>query len=279
MKISCPKCKANGTIPDHEVPESGRFINCPRCHEGFTITRPRAGSDVYLVDTCPACSFSTFGDETFSTCPKCGIAVKTFVERQREEQRQKHNQELLGKKLNNTETAAPPPEVAAAPVADFIENLHPVNLISWGVAAVAIIILGLGLWGIIEYDSTKIKAMLAEERDEQVSGFYVFLHYGLLHWVKLVYGLAALTVSMLFMKRLKIALQMLSNLLWATIILVPLYYVISFIYWVMAPIPHTISGYLIEILNILFMSALAGVPLYLLEQYLHERKITSVVKL
>jgi predicted Zn finger-like uncharacterized protein len=278
MKISCPKCSASGTIPDHEVPESGRFISCPRCNEGFTVTKPRSGTDAYLVDTCPSCGFSTFGDETFGTCPKCGVAVKIFVERQREEQRLKHEQELLGKKLNNVETAPPPPETAAVSVADFIDNLHPVNLISWGVAAAAILVLGFGVWGIAGYDSAGIQAQLTQERDEQVSGLYVFLHYGLLHWVQLVYGLSALAVSILFMKRLKVGLRAMSGLLRATIVLVPLSYAISFVYWVLAPIPHTIGGYLIEILNILFMSALAGVPLYLLESYLHERKITSVVK-
>ena len=77
MKISCPKCNASGSIPDHEVPESGRFISCPRCNEGFTVTKPRAGNDVYLVDTCPSCGFSTFGDETFGTCPKCGSSNTT----------------------------------------------------------------------------------------------------------------------------------------------------------------------------------------------------------
>ncbi|MBW4055114.1 MAG: hypothetical protein HIU83_06890 [Proteobacteria bacterium] len=279
MKISCPKCNASGSIPDHEVPESGRFITCPRCKEGFTVTKPRPGNDVYLVDTCPSCSFSTFGDETFDTCPKCGIVVKMFVERQREEQRLKHNQELLGKKLNNLDTTQPPPEVSANPVADFIDQLHPANLIGWGVAAVALLFLVIGLWGIIGYDSTRIQALLMEERDEQVSGFYVFLHYGLLHWLTLMYGLAALTVSILFIKRLKRALKAMSGLLWATIILVPLSYLISFVNWILAPIPHTISGYLIEILNILFMSALVGIPLYLLERYLYERKIISVVKL
>jgi hypothetical protein len=186
----------------------------------------------------------------------------------------------LGKKLNNSETvAAPPPEADATPVADFIDNLHPVNLIGWGVAAVAIIVLGIGLWGLIGHDPEKIKALLLEQRDEQVSGFYVFLHYGLLHWIKLLYGAIALGISVLFMKRLKIALRAMSVLLWGTIVIVPLAYIISFILWVLAPIPHTVSGYLIEIFELLFISALVGVPLYLLEEFLHERKITSVVKL
>lgn len=279
MKISCPKCNASGTIPDHEVPESGRFISCPRCSEGFTVTKPRSGADVYLVDNCPSCGFSTFGDKTFSTCPKCGVAVKIFIERQREEQRLKHDQELLGKKLNNVNTAPLPTETAVATFADFIDKLHPVNLISWGVAAAAILILGVGIWGIAGYDSAKIQTLLTEEKEEQVSGLYVFLHFGLLHWIQLIYGLSALAVSILFMKRLKVALLAMSGLLWAAIVLVPLTYIITFVYWVLAPIPHTISGYLIELLNILFMGALVGVPLYLLESYLHERKITSVVKL
>lgn len=279
MKISCPKCNASGSIPDHEIPESGRFISCPRCNEGFTVNKPRAGSDAYLVDTCPSCGFSTFGDETFGTCPKCGVAIKTFIERQREEQRLKHNQELLGKKLNNAEAAPPEAEVTTTPVADFIDNLHPVNLIGWGVAAVAIVVLGLGLWGMIGYDSSKIQTLLLEERDEQVSGFYVFLHYGLIHWVKVLYGASSMAVSVLFMKRLKIALKALSYLLWTTIVLVPLLYIISFIYWIIAPIPHTISGYLINCMEIIFIGALVGVPLYLLGQFIQERKVTSVVKL
>lgn len=279
MKISCPKCNASGTIPDHEIPETGRYISCPRCNEGFSVTKPRSGKDDYLVDTCPACSFSTFGDEMFGTCPKCGVSVKTFIERQREEQLQKRNQELLGKKLNNVDTSPPPLEANATPVADFIDNLHPVNIISWGVAAVAIVVLGIGLWGVIGYDASQIQAKLLEETEEQVSGIYVFLHYGLLHWVKVVYGLGAMAVSMMFMKRLKVALKAMSWLLWLTIVLVLLVYIISFVYWVQAPIPHTVSGYVIEVLNILFMGTLVGVPLFMLERYLHERKITLVVKL
>jgi predicted Zn finger-like uncharacterized protein len=281
VKISCPNCHAGGTIPDHEVPDTGRFVSCPRCKESFTVTKPRSGSDAFLVDTCPSCSFSTFGDETFSTCPKCGISVKTCIERQREEQMLKHNQELLAKKFSNSETVQPPPENAATPVADFVENLHPVNIISWGVLAGAIVIILLGLWGVISYDGAKIKAQqLAEVIDEQqVSGFVIFLQHGLLQWLKLLYGSAALVSALLFTKRLKTGLRAMSGLIWTTIVLVPLLYIAGFISWIIAPIPHTIGGYLIEILNMLFMSILVGAPLYLLERYLHDKKVTSIVRL
>ncbi|HIJ89104.1 MAG TPA: hypothetical protein HPP97_15720 [Desulfuromonadales bacterium] len=279
MKISCPKCNASGTLSEHEIPEAGRYITCPRCKEGFTVSKPSSENNSYRVDTCPSCGYSTFGDEPFSTCPKCGVAVKTFIERQQEELLAKHNQELLGKKLNNVETSAPPPEATTNTVADLIENLHPVNIISWGVAAVAIVLFCLGLWGVLGFDSAKIQETLLLERDEQFSRLSVFLHYGLIHWIKLLYGITALAVAVLFMKRLKVGLKALSYLLWATIFLVPLLYIITFIDWIIGPIPHSVSGYVINCMEIIFISALVGVPLYLLERYLHQRIITSIVKL
>ena len=279
MKISCPKCHASGTLPEHEVPESGRFITCPRCKEGFTVAKPRPENNAYRVDTCPSCGYSTFGDEAFSACPKCGVVVKTFVERQREEQLLKHNQELLGKKHTNGEASLPLPEVTTSTVTEIINNLHPVNLISWGVAAVAIVVFCMGLWGIIGFDTVKIQESLLLERDEQFSRLSVFLHYGLIHWVKLLYGITAMTIAVLFMKRLKLGLRALSYLLWATIVLVPMLYTITFIYWILGPISHSISGYFINSMEIIFIGALVGVPLYLLDQYLHERAITSVVTL
>lgn len=279
MKITCPKCSATGNLPEHEIPSEGRFLNCPRCKHGFTVTKPRSGSDSYLVDTCPACNFSTFGEENFGTCPKCGILVKAFVERQREEQLQQRNQELLTKKLSNNDIPAPLPEEKAPSVGDMLENLHPVNLIGYGVTLAAVVILGLGLWGIIEIDTTKIREQLIEQREEQVSSFYVFLHYSMDNWLKVIYGLVACYVAYLFMQRRKTSLRMLEIVLWCAIVYVPLSHVVSFVFWVMAPIPHAVSGYLIELFNMVFMSALIGVPLFILIRFLQERKITSVVKL
>lgn len=278
MKITCPKCNAVGSIPEHEIPEAGRFVSCPRCQQGFTVRKPRAGNDSYLVDTCPACNFSTFGDETFGTCPKCGVLVKSFVERQREEVLQQRNQELLTKKFNRDEEP-PAPEAESAPVADFIENLHPVNLVGWGVVLAAVVIVAAGLWGVIGYDGQAIQARLSEQRDEQVSGWYVFINYGAMHWVKSIYGLLTLSVAVMFLRHMHLSLKALSWLIWTAMAYVPVSMVVGFILWVLEPIPHTIAGYLIEIFNIIFISALVGVPLYLLERYLHERTITTVVRL
>jgi len=278
MKISCPQCGTSGTLPVHEIPEAGRFMSCPRCNFSFTVTRPRSSSENYLVDTCPACHFSTFGDETFGTCPKCGVVVKTFVERQREEQRQQHNQKLLTKTFNH-DSEPLPPEPEATPVADFLDNLHPVILIGWGVAVAAVIVIISGVWGLLGYDSTAIQAQLTEQREEQVSGWYVFFHFGALHWLRLLYGMAVGAAALLFIKRLHRSLKLLRWLIWSAMAYVALSYLVSFVLWVVAPIPHTIVGYLIEFFNVVFMSALFGIPLFLLERYLRSRVVTTVVRL
>lgn len=277
MKIVCPNCNANGTIPDHEISEQGRFLSCPRCKHGFTIKKPRAGDNAYQVDTCPSCSYSTFGDESFSICPKCGVVVKAFVERQREEAQRLRDQELLGKKFSH-DAAPSPPEQETTVVADFVETLHPVNLIGWGTSLTAAIILVMGLWGLVEYHGGDIQAQLSAQRDEPVSAWYVFLHYGALPWVKTLYGLALLATAVLFIKRSAQSLKILPRLLWATICFIPLYFIGGFVLWVMEPIPHSISGYFTEVVNIVLMTSLWCIPLFLLVRFLSDRRITSVVK-
>jgi predicted Zn finger-like uncharacterized protein len=291
MKITCPKCGASGNLPDHEIPEEGRFLSCPKCKHGFDVKKPKATSNEYLVDVCPACAYSTFGDERFGTCPKCGVFIKTYVDRQREEMARVREKELLTRKFSHDSSPTHMPNVptphASAPaqvaeslaIGEFIENLHPVNLVGWGCSLVAVVILLLGIFGLVDYFGSDIQAKLSEQREEPVSDGYFFLHYGMLPWLQVLYGGALLAVSVFFLKRQKQALQALFWLLWAMIAYVPVSMMVRFVRWWIEPIPHTWSGYSIEFFNILFMTALFGVPLYLLINFLDDKRIKSVVKL
>lgn len=278
MKITCPNCNAIGSIPEYDIPEEGRFLSCPGCKHGFTVLKPRSDSDSYLVDTCPACAFSTFGDERFSVCPMCGVIIKAFVERQREEQARVRDQELLTRTFARDD-ATITTETKASPVAEFVDNLHPVNLIGWGLNLAAIVILGMGIWGLIEYNPAEIQAQLTSQREESVSAWYVFSHYGLLPWIKLIYGCATLLAAFLFCRHKQFSLRMLSWLLLAAMVFVPLYQIVSFIYWILEPIPHSMLGYFIEIVNMIFMTVLCGAPLFLLHRFLADKRVTSVVRL
>lgn len=278
MKIICPNCNVSGTIPEHEISDQGRFLNCSNCGHGFTVNKPRPEGGAYLVDSCPSCNYSTFGDESFSTCPKCGVVVKAFVERQRDKAQLHRDQELLDKRFSHEESPLPHEQETSA-VADFIETLHPVNLIGWGTSLAAVIIAVMGLWGLVGYYGSDIHEQLSAQLDEPVSAWYVFLHYGAMHWVKLLYGAVLLVAGVLFSRRRAQSVKMLSQLLLAAIFFVPVYFVTGFVFWVMEPIPHSISGYFIEVVNIALMTALWCTPLFLLVRFLADRRITSVVKL
>lgn len=276
MKITCPNCSAIGNIPEHDIPEEGRFLSCPRCKHGFTLQKPRASSDAYLVDTCPACTFSTFGNDRFSTCPKCGVIVKAHVERQREEQERVREQELLTRKFTREDELTSPVD-DSTPVSEFVDNLHPVKIIGWGCASAAIVILLIGLWGLIEYNPAEIQAVLASQREESVSSWYVFSHYGLLPWIETIYGVAALMVSFLFIQQKFLSLRLLSWLLRAAMVFIPVYQIATFIIWIQEPISHSMLGYFIEIINILFMTALTVIPICLLHRFLGDKRVTSVI--
>jgi hypothetical protein len=230
------------------------------------------------VDVCPSCAYSTFGDERFGTCPKCGVVIKAFIDRQREEKARIRDQELLTQKYTRDDTPPPVAEVAT-PVADFVDNLHPVNLIGWGSALVAVLIFGMGFFGMFDYYGTDVQAQLIAQREEPVSAWYVFIHYGMVPWIEVLFGGALLAVSTFFLKHQAKARHALSWLLWAVIAYVPVSMTVRFVRWWIEPIPHTWGGYAIEIFNILFVSALVGIPLILLIRFLEERRITSVVRL
>ena len=278
MKIICPECGASGNLPDHQIPDEGRFVSCPRCKHGFTATRPRPSGNAYLVDTCPACHYSTFSEERFESCPKCGVVVKSYVDRQREEQQHQREQELLAKSFAR-ETPAPEPEQQTHPVAGVIDSIHPVKLIGWGAAVVAVTVLVMGLLGLVEYFSSDFKGKILAERDEQVSSLYVFMHYGLMPWVETLFGGALIASSTMFLKYRAYGRTSLSRLVRAAMVLVPLFQIVDFIRWVLEPVPHGVAGYFTEIASVIFVSALAGVPMYLLDRYLDERAVRSVVTL
>lgn len=300
MKISCPKCGASGNLPDHEIPEDGRFLSCPKCKHGFDVKKPKAASNEYLVDICPACSYSTFGDERFGTCPKCGVFIKTFVDRQREDMARAREQEILNRKFsrdtsppssmpmaNGSSTSSP--EVtrvgeSGIAIGEFIENLHPVNLVGYGTALVSVVILLMGILGLFDYFGTDYAAKVSEESialgiADKPSSFKIFLNHGLVPWVETFYGAALLAVAVFFLRKQAQARLALGWLLWAFIAYVPALMVIRFLTWWLQPIPHTWGGYATNLFNIVFISALVGIPLYLLISFLDDKRIRSVVRL
>jgi predicted Zn finger-like uncharacterized protein len=301
MKITCPQCGASGSIPDHEIPEEGRFLSCPKCKHGFDVKKPKAAANEYLVDVCPACAYSTFGDERFSACPKCGVNIKAFIDRQRVEQARAREQEILNRKFSrdisplatpggspSVPLPSPPadqiPASGGVAIGEFIENLHPVNLIGWGTGLGAVVILLMGVFGLFDYYGTDYLSKLSEENielgiEERVSALNVFFHYGLVPWIETLYGISLLAVATFFLQKQAQAREGLAWLLWAFIAYVPAYYLVVMISHFFKPIRPSFGTFAFEFLLMIVVSALVGGPLYLLINFLEDKRITSVVKL
>lgn len=275
MKITCPNCNANDTIPSHLIPDEGRFLTCPRCKHGFTVRNPRGELNEFLVDICPACNFNSFGEERFEICPKCGVVVKAFLERQREEQRIKKEQELLDK--NYSKKPEPQlPEESVLSENGFVGNLmNPLNLVGWGCAMAAAAVLFIGLMEVLDYDTAALKAQISAQLDKQVSTWYVFFHFGLMSWIKVLYGATVMITAYFFLQERPKAHKTLSILLRIMIVFVPTNMLISFVRWVLQPIPHSVSGYFIELFNLIVMTFLFGVPLALLDRFINGKKISA----
>lgn len=274
MKISCPNCNAGGTIPAHVIPDGGLFLNCPRCRHGFTLMNPGDATSAFLVDICPACHYNSFGEARFDICPKCGVIVKAFVERQREEQRLLRERELLEKKHSGN-AGAPLPAETTPCVTGIMENMSTVTLVGWGCGLAAAVIFCMGLLGVLDYNSAELKARISAQMDEQVSTLQVFFRFGLMPWLRILYGASAMATVYFFLKGQQMARKALIVLVRIMIIFVPAHLLISFFRWALQPIPHSVAGYFLQLFNLVVMAALFGVPLVLLDLFIRGRKLPA----
>jgi len=74
MKIQCPKCQHEGTVPDDKVPVTGITATCPKCETKFRVTSPSPQTNKPDLN-CPMCGT---GQDKSDECTKCGIVISKF---------------------------------------------------------------------------------------------------------------------------------------------------------------------------------------------------------
>jgi len=189
MKIECPNCKLSGEVNDHDVPLDGRYIDCPRCKTGFHIKKPLAkGWNPNMMSACPSCQYSTFTDEMFDVCPKCGLKGSEHNSQKRQQGEQalsKADQDKLNRSLRPDNFVKPPVKDIES---DVFRTPPLVRNTSIGIFAVACIVAFYGFIELITYNGDAIFAKINEESLEPVSRNRIFLTHGLLPVVLSVYG-------------------------------------------------------------------------------------------
>ncbi len=280
MKIECPSCRLAGNINEVELPPEGSLINCPRCKEQFHVAKPApAAKSGHMMNTCPVCQYSTFTDEMFSECPKCGTTGTNYQEmlkKKTERERIKRDHEILNRSLRNPDLSiAPPPTIAESqfPRARSLRNPDlfipppmedaaapkprlpdPIRITGAVCVAAGAAFLIYGLAGLVHYYSRDWQVILSEPLLEPVSKTRVFFMLGFLPWLRLLYGATFVTMAILFLMLRRQAHRWLTQCAWGGVALGVINEVAEFINWVrVSSLSPSFSYYAVGAISSLFM--------------------------
>ncbi|HEU0264722.1 MAG TPA: zinc-ribbon domain-containing protein, partial [Geobacterales bacterium] len=154
MKIECPSCHLIGQISDASVPSEGLPLDCPRCKNRFVVKQelPADLQPGDAVNSCPACQYSTFSEETFVKCPRCGVIPRDYRAGAGERQaRERQKEEEIRRQYANDVTQPEEPDNSG--MAMTAEAPVPVMIIGWLAIIAAVLLLIFGFKGLINYSS------------------------------------------------------------------------------------------------------------------------------
>jgi predicted Zn finger-like uncharacterized protein len=299
MRIECPGCHLVGNIDDSRVPATGLAMTCPKCKKQFIAEPPAKGTEELraMLDTCPTCQYSTFSDEKFADCPKCGLNVAEYQKKQLEYRKpsaarqhsqpaqraheepvkavrmteeQRHRDEEARRKFGLDK----PPgtiEIVEAPVAHVSTDAPlPVTLVGWGTVIVSILLMVYSGTGIFEYvEKLKEAAVAVAANETYQSPAALFFGYLFAPLLFSVYSIVMLVIGAQFLSMKKKFVKPLGTGAWIGIFLV----VIMKLTDILLSFGRTSSSasfsyYAMGMVGDLLMAALWIVPFLVLSEYL-----------
>lgn len=275
MKIECPSCHLSGKVNEIELPTDGRELKCPRCKAAFHVKKPPppAGKQD-LMTICPVCQYSTFTDETFAVCPKCGLVGSEYRQNQRKQkdiEKVRLDEELLTRSHRNPDLAAPSQEEA---VPEFSRAPQPIQVTGWTCFAIGGVLLLYGLNGLMVYYSKDWQAVLSEQFLEPISETSVFFRLGLIPWLVTLFSVYLITTATFFLRLRTGSLQRLKECAFAGLGLGIIHEAVDFMKWVeISSSTPSVNYFISGILSTLFWVALWSAPAVGLLWVLNNKKI------
>ncbi len=299
MKIECPGCKLSGTIDDSTVPATGLTMSCPRCKTNFTAEKPvlQAGAAVAMLDTCPVCQYSTFTEEKFAVCPKCGLVAADYHKQQltarqvqnkrppsplrqmqeqnsdplprltpeqlkkEEESRRKHGLDKIPGVVEVTETVI---------VSQSAETPLPILIVGWGTIIASILLLVYGGSGIMEYLAKVKEAKAALEALEEAQSRTTLLFQFLLFPVlSIIFSFVMLVFGARFLALKRWSINAVQKGAWAGVGLLALMKISDMLFWFKrASADASIGYYAMGVCGDLVVMILLIAPFLALADYL-----------
>ncbi len=289
MKIECPGCLLSGNVNEVEFPDEGRHISCPRCKTVFHVAKPSLpAAGRYLMNTCPVCQYSTFTDEMFAVCPKCGHSGKYYgkaspkkkdpVNIQRQEpQPLREDMDQLTHDLDALNRSFRNPDLVRAPERAVVEQFKPpqaVRWAGWSCVAAGTAFLVYGLVGLLNYYTEDWQAILSEPLLEPLSRTRVFFALAFLPWLRTLFGIWFIVAASRFLRLQSRALR---ELAWCArwgLALGIISEMAGFVDWAkISSSSPSMTYYAVGILSSLFMVVLWSVPSFALIRYLRSEAI------
>ena len=276
MKIECPSCHLSGNINAQDIPHEGRNVNCPRCKASFRVEGTKAADEAqYQMSMCPECQYSTYSEETFSVCPRCGLSGKGFQERRRREQEAERLQadlESLQQSYRNPDLVKPEEENQEAPTV----IPQPVRLTGWACIAVGLALFVYGTYGLADYYGKDWRAILSEPLLEPLSRTAVFFRLGFIPWLITLFGTGLMVVASQFLRLRPWAHRGMVTCAWCGLAVIVIREAVGYIEWVRISSGNlSLSYHAVGIMTALLMIVLWSIPVFALHWVLEQDWVTG----
>jgi len=242
MRIECPNCHLTGNVNEEDLSSKGRRFDCPRCKTGFHVDMPSPGSaGRNLMSMCPICQYSTFTDEMFSVCPKCGttgsdyrimLLKKSEQNQQRQEstgnsqeppptepdqEQMMREYELLTRSLRNPDFEVEEPDREKTPKSPLS---GPIRVTGWTALITGAIFLCIAVAGLMNYYGKDWQTILSSPLLEPASKVEIFFKFGFSPWLQLLFSICFIGTASGFLALRRHAPTILAWLSWGGIALV-----------------------------------------------------------
>ena len=285
MKIECPNCHLQGEINGDRIPVTGLVSTCPRCKGRFTVERPTGAGAASTLSTCPTCQYSTFSEETFAVCPKCGLDAADYhrqpaFRRAAEEEQQRleriGQQDQLSRQKHRIDQPLPAPG-EGDPVGLAVPQ--QLQIVGWSTIAAAALVGVMGIKGLISWSLllAPVDPALLLPGEGPPSRLALFFSHGLIPLCSLGYGLYLGATGYLFLRLRQTSIPLLTWGARAGICLAAMHELTELILWVRRSSDNASIGYYAAGgAGTLVMLLIWVAPLLLLLRYLQSEEFDRV---
>jgi len=262
MKIECPSCHLSGKVNEVELPAGGRELKCPRCKNSFHVAKPPApagGRD--LMNICPACQYSTFTEETFAVCPKCGLVGSIYREKIRKKQdveQIRRDQDALTRSHRNPDLVTTLADESGPLKAGIPQPVRITGIICIAVGGMLLLY---GVSGLMNYYGNDWQTILSEPFVEPESKTSLFSRLALVPWMITLYSAYFITAAGLLLAQKACARRELIRGAWCGVAMGVIHEIAGFLDWLRISSSSPSFSYIFTgIMNSLFWGALWSAP-------------------